>query len=603
MSRLDESDLKYCWAQEQQIAVRNDKAYVVGGLIYENRGLENGKAKGEYYANPDIWVFDFTKDTSADSPEYTNIPVPVENVPILRFGALWDIGSKDDDKLLMSQGQLQRDILLDSSNHTNTLYSLERKAPNGAAWEYSISSNSWKKVETTTKDKISAVKAAQAFSQKAQKGFVLNGLSTQNEYYILPPGKTIRENKEAPQDAVRGELANRLAVYDNKKKEWTVEEAPFMFFEGAEMVVLENAGDEGMLVVLGGATSSRAEDGISFKDILVYDIATKEWFNQSASFPEPKNGIAQPTPRPRREFCAVAASAPDGSSHNVYVYGGRAAYKVEGREFAPFMGENWVLSIPSFTWTQLPATPFNTQVDLACGKVGQKYMFAFTNNPVVNGKVLAGNERECTGKLDYQLLDLSAGDWTREYKAGQEYTVPKAIYSKIGGDEKGGATLVTPKGGFVNDAMTDLFKIKRSDGAVQGGSSNSDGSSSPGSSSASKGMSGGAIAGIVIGAIAAFALVAVILFLVRKKKRNARKTVNSDSDGPHEVYGYVPGEGNKPTVRAEAGPQVEQVYEADGTTTAAMSELAGNRAVSELDGYAREPPAYNSMAKGPQGQR
>src|SRR5690606_24579863 len=130
--------------------------------------------------------FDFTKDTSIDSPKYTNIPVPVEDVPVLRFGAFWNI---DDDKLLMSQGQLQRDLLVDATNHTNVLSSLTRNAPEGKAWEYIISSNSWKEVDGTD-DGISAVKSARAFSQKAQKGYVLNGYSTKDEYYYIPSGKT-----------------------------------------------------------------------------------------------------------------------------------------------------------------------------------------------------------------------------------------------------------------------------------------------------------------------------------------------------------------------------------------------------------------------------
>src|SRR5690606_16452954 len=118
---------------------------------------------------------------------------------------------------------------------------------------------------------ISAVKSAQAFSQKAQKGYVLNGYSTKDEYYYIPSGKTQKELKPASQSSRTGssELPNRLAVYDNKKGSWTVEEAPFKYFEGAEMVVLESAGSEGMLVVLGGSTVSRKE-GMSLANILIY---------------------------------------------------------------------------------------------------------------------------------------------------------------------------------------------------------------------------------------------------------------------------------------------------------------------------------------------
>jgi hypothetical protein len=243
-----------------------------------------------------------------------------------------------------------------------------------------------------------------------------------------------------------------------------------------------------------------------------------------------------------------------------------------------------VLSLPSFTWTPLPATDFYAQVDAACARVGEKYMFTFTNNPKVNGKVIAGEERVCTGKLDYQLLDLSMGIWTRDYKAGQRYTVPEVVYNKIGGNGEGGATLVEPKAGFVSKSLADAFNIKRGDNKdVESGGSNSPHTGGE----KSKEIAGGAIAGIVIGVVAAIALVGVIIFLVRKK-RNARAR-RVDAEGPHEVYGYVPGEANKNTIRAEMGPQEQRVYEVDGTTTAASEFL------TELDGYQRPRP--ESMAK------
>ena len=47
--------------------------------------------------------------------------------------------------------------------------------------------------------------------------------------------------------------------------------------------------------------------------INVYDIATGEWYNQATS---------GPTPDTRVNPCSVVAASPDGSSYNIYMFGG-----------------------------------------------------------------------------------------------------------------------------------------------------------------------------------------------------------------------------------------------------------------------------------------
>lgn len=47
--------------------------------------------------------------------------------------------------------------------------------------------------------------------------------------------------------------------------------------------------------------------------INVYDIATSTWYNQAT------NG---PTPDVRVNPCSVVAAAADGSSYNIYMFGG-----------------------------------------------------------------------------------------------------------------------------------------------------------------------------------------------------------------------------------------------------------------------------------------
>src|SRR5882757_4065547 len=74
--------------------------------------------------------------------------------------------------------------------------------------------------------------------------------------------------------------------------------------------------------------------------VSVYDIGREEWYEQVTT---------GDVPSPLTQGCSVLASAQDGSSHNIYWYGG-----FNGYEIAKSLSDDvWTLSIPSFTWTKL----------------------------------------------------------------------------------------------------------------------------------------------------------------------------------------------------------------------------------------------------------
>ncbi|KAB8213063.1 hypothetical protein BDV33DRAFT_210572, partial [Aspergillus novoparasiticus] len=111
---------------------------------------------------------------------------------------------------------------------------------------------------------------------------------------------------------------------------------------------------QGALVVIGGVphpeslypaglSDAQAEQNIAagpsfMTTVTLYDIARKRWYRQNTTGEAPR--------RPQALSCAVVASAPDGSSHNIYVYGG---YDGTDPEQAPY-DDVYILSIPSFTW-------------------------------------------------------------------------------------------------------------------------------------------------------------------------------------------------------------------------------------------------------------
>ncbi len=65
----------------------------------------------------------------------------------------------------------------------------------------------------------------------------------------------------------------------------------------------------------------------------VYDIAGDKWYQQPATGPPPQ----------LTRGCAVVAPARDGSSFNIYWYGGYDGLHPSG----PFSDDVWILSLPS----------------------------------------------------------------------------------------------------------------------------------------------------------------------------------------------------------------------------------------------------------------
>lgn len=71
-------------------------------------------------------------------------------------------------------------------------------------------------------------------------------------------------------------------------------------------------------------------------NIDIIDVLSKKWYTINAT---------GTTPEHRRRFCGGVASAQDGSSHNIYIYGGMGF----GNQTDGF-DDVYILTIPTFTW-------------------------------------------------------------------------------------------------------------------------------------------------------------------------------------------------------------------------------------------------------------
>ena len=233
--------------------------------------------------------------------------------------------------------------------------------------------------------------------------------------------------------------------------------------------------------------------------------------------------------------CAIVASAPDGSSHNIYFYG--------GQNLVPYgdqiqYNDMWVLSVPAFTWIEVDAKVGNPP-----GRAGHSCEVWGRQMIVIGGYVT--QELSCDSPGIY-VFDITSLEWKTEFtgigKASKSetggdliYHVPQVIHEVIGGSGNGGATVTKPVVGLDSDSplqtgggvtytysqagpgYTYIRTITNSDGSFTttthvGGTGN-------GNDVESEGQNIGLIIGTIIGGLAALViLVFLCLFILYKRK-------------------------------------------------------------------------------------
>jgi len=176
------------------------------------------------------------------------------------------------------------------------------------------------------------------------------------------------------------------------------------------MVFLPSLGDKGALVLVGGSSLSALT---SMKQVNVYDISTKIWFTQ------PTTAVNGTFPEDRTEGCIVAGAARDGSSMNIYLYGGKNATS------DPFisLGEVWVLSMPTFQWIRSGKEEAVTRVGHTCHVVNERYLVSYRGN----------GPTPCDKNGGLQAYDMNNMQWTTKMVSGTGYEVPETVYQVIGG--------------------------------------------------------------------------------------------------------------------------------------------------------------------------
>jgi len=263
----------------------------------------------------------------------------------------------------------------------------------------------------------------------------------------------------------------------------------------------------------------------SMRKVLVYDSTGDTWYSQPTTVEDGGD-----FPKGRWWFCAVAVSAPDSSSHNIYVYGGESPDSGNTAHSAM-----WILSVPSFHWTRVQVTS-PAKKSLGCTTVGN-YMVTYGGVP--SAKEEGDNDACDQENYGLRLFDMSKLAWTKRYDgpaaAGKNvYAVPKILYDVIGGNEQGGATRTAPVAGFETPSMASLFQRSRPSGTSTSPSTPNDTGTT---ASTKKKTNIGAIAGAVIGGLAVLAIILVGVLCLLKRKRKPTAVEHPTATQIYEVDG------------------------------------------------------------------
>jgi MYXO-CTERM domain-containing protein len=248
--------------------------------------------------------------------------------------------------------------------------------------------------------------------------------------------------------------------------------------------------------------------------------------------------------------CLVAVSAPDNSSHNIYMYGGGGKYLDDSFE------EVWILTLPMFRWS----IAYNESVGLfgnTCHLVGNRYMLTL------------GGYRQSNNCMEFfGIYDVAELAWVDTYYPNSAYYVPPKIAALVGGTSQGGATVSAPDRGWNND-LEAVFHPRVAYNS----------STPPPPTSHTPAIAGGAVGGV----LGVAAVIAVLLFLRRRRQREGtsqQKFLPSGTDAANAPEVYNGDSPWKPPqeMYADTAPEPtrelwnEHAYELQGSTAQSRRE-------------------------------
>ncbi|KIW24241.1 uncharacterized protein PV07_09969 [Cladophialophora immunda] len=537
----------------------DNKVYIYGGVSI----ISNGTTNTLWILNRYLRTVDFSTTRDLSDPSLiTAEPLP-DFVPTFDEGAFWE----DGRKLYVVAGlQGCWYHLTEQGSFVDSDWSLADLSGQ-SIYYYDVDSGQWS-VDTALQNySQTGLPMDGPFSwnyfgwnSRLATGYVHNGiraagharLDPNTEVYILDPGVPQIGEKFIASFSTSDWTWTNKTISSELVEPWS-ERGNLVFLPGTE------SNTSGLAVALGGDTRPETQY-LSLRRVLMYDTGADEWFEQDTTA---EGGTY---PAPRASFCAVAMTAADGSSHNIYVYGG-----LQATGDIP-LGDVWILTLPAFHWIPV-STSSVPRSGSACAVVADRYLVTYGGlEKSVSWPVPARYDWPCDqAQSGLRLFDLIHLDWTSTYEAPPQqssgapkssttsnlYAIPSQVYGIIGGGAGGGATVTAPSAGFgTNTALASIFAnavqvsgsssstasaVTPSGGGSSGTASVTASATSAGSTAGSHSSHShaGAIAGSVVGGVAGLViiLVAGLWFLRRRRRKTGTLDTHEVSKGPHEADG------------------------------------------------------------------
>ena len=568
-----------CTRFSHQTAIVNGTLYVYGGHATNSPGQKDNTW------NNDFLKLDVTKTWQIGSPTLQGLPQPSGPPPVSN-GYLWN----SYDSLFLYGGEYS-----DKPTTTPVPFAL---------WEYQIASSTWKEHKNPqTSSGINSEPGNQPVQEAAEgAGFSVPQLG--RGWYFgghLDPYTTAGWAQWFPRVYLKSMIEFTFPGYpnsaiDNLKNGQTAGsdgawrnitqgglQSGDGFPERADgvLVYVPGYGDQGILLGLtGGTNTTFTQTNV----IDVFDIATSKWYKQ------PTAGTSPPI---RVNTCAVAASAADGSSTNIYMYGGQNLVPA-GDQIQ--YDDMWILTVPSFTWIEVDQSGQAKPPPRA----GHSCNIWDAQMIVVGGYVPANISCDSPG---IYIFDASQLKWVNQFTAldggnalnQQEsqnqnntglsgsygYQVPAAVQAVIGGVATGAATATAPA-------------VTPTDGPLATGKPITYTVTGPGGSTVTQtayptgggGSSGPNIAAIVAGVVAGVLLIIACYlgfcaYVYRKQlrlyKNHVAMSQRAAVGGPTEKTGFM--FGNRTSAENSSGRgyvSTDRSSGPSGNRGSAMGNSAGN---------------------------
>ncbi|EXJ67003.1 uncharacterized protein A1O5_09649 [Cladophialophora psammophila CBS 110553] len=608
-AKRENSPTDVCKRWSGQSALVNGTLYYYGGRATTS----SDQTSNEW--NNAFLTLDLTKPWQISSPSLTGLPVP-SGPPAVSLGYLWN----SYDALYLYGGEFS-DTPVASPVPFST-------------WAYDISSSTWSELSNP---QTSSGRNSQPAGQPVQRAAEGAGISVPNlgrGFYfgghldfLTTPGWSesvarvyLRGILEYTYPGYSnaavngGHTAGSSGIYLNITQGGTQDSAGFPERADGLLVYIPGYGKSGIILGLAGGTNATFTQ---MNVIDVYDIDSSTWYKQATS---------GPTPDIRVNPCAVALSAADGSSVQVYMYGGQNLLPYgEQKQY----DDIWILTVPSFTWIQVDtskqANPpgraghmcnvWNAQMIVVGGYVGQDLSCDSPGIYVFN-----------TSSLQWQseYVALQTDDNLNRHKSQQDdpsalqgsfgYSVPEEVQSVIGGNAVGAATVSAPAQSATQGPLATgtprIYTVTQSGGSVATetaaptGTSGTNGGGGPGSSTENKGSSSGTnigaiVAGVIAGVLAVVAAyLAFCVWLYRKQLKIYQNHVamaqRQDLAGDPRFIGAGLAGGARYTDKSQSSDSRHSADNRSGSSGGRANQLSSNNPYRNVPGGAGSATAASS---------